>query len=70
MAAILVHQEHDPEILRRAVQGHLPGDIRERLQEAVRGCEDLVRAPPHRRHGRASHQERRRLRVGVQELRW
>ena len=31
-------QEHDPEGLRRPLQGHLPGDLRRRVQAAVRGA--------------------------------
>ena len=32
-----VDQEHDPEDLRRALQGPLPGGVRRRVQERVRG---------------------------------
>ena len=41
-----------------------------RLQGEVRRAEDLVRAPPDRRHGRLGAQVVRRLRLGLQELRW
>ena len=32
-----LHQEHDHEALRRALQGHLPGDLRRRVQGGLRG---------------------------------
>ena len=51
------------------LQGHLPGDLRGRVQGRLRGQGHLVRAPPDRRHGGPGHQGRRRLRVGLQELR-
>jgi hypothetical protein len=44
-----VDQEHHPQGLRRSVEGHLPGDLRLRVQGQVRGARYLVRAPPHRR---------------------
>ncbi len=63
------HQEHHPEGLRRPLQGHLPGDLRRRVQGAVRGRRSHLRAPPHRRHGRLRHEVGGRLRLGLQELR-
>ena len=68
-ARVPQHEEHDPQGLRRRVQGHLPGRLRRRVQRRVRGCGTHVRAPPDRRHGRRRAQVGGRLSVGVQELR-
>ena len=62
-------QEHDPEALRRALQGPLRGDLRRRVQGRLRGRRPHLRAPPHRRHGRRRAEVGGRLRLGVQELR-
>ena len=67
--ALPVHQEHDPQGLRRAVQGHLRGDLRVRVQGGIRGGRDHLRAPADRRHGRAGAQVGGRHRLGHQELR-
>jgi|FrelakmetLWP11LW_1041352.scaffolds.fasta_scaffold97166_1 hypothetical protein len=45
------------------------GNLRERVQERLRGRRHLVRASLDRRHGRPSPQVERRLRLGLQELR-
>lgn len=37
-------EQHDSEEVRWTVQGHLPGDLRERVRGSVQGEEDLVRA--------------------------
>jgi len=52
-----------------AVQGSLPGSVRNRIQGRVRQGRSHLRASPHRRHGRLCHEVGRRLRVGLQELR-
>ena len=64
-----VDEEHDPQGLRRDVQGPLPGGLRRRVQGRVRRRRPDLRAPPDRRHGRPGHEVGGRLRVGVQELR-
>ena len=63
-----VHQEHDPEDLRRQVQGHLRGCLPERVQGQVRRSRDHLRASPDRRHGGLRDEMVRRLRLGLQEL--
>ena len=57
-------QEHDPQDLRRALQGHLPGDLRGRVQGQVRGSRHHLRAPADRRHGGLRDEMVGRLRVG------
>ena len=52
LPGVPVHQEHDPQGLRRPVQGHLPGGLRDRVQGRVRRRRPHLRAPPDRRHGR------------------
>ena len=47
-----VDEEHDPQGLRRPLQGPLPGGLRHRVQGRVRRRRHHLRAPPHRRHGR------------------
>ena len=69
VAAVHEHEEHHSEAVRRPLQGHLPAGVRGTLQGRLRGGQHLVRAPPHRRHGRPVSQELGRLRVGLQELR-
>ena len=64
-----VDQEHDPQGLRRPVQGHLRRGLRGRVQGRVRGRRHHLRAPADRRHGRRVAQVGGRLRLGVQELR-
>ena len=64
-----LHQEHDPEGLRRPLQEPLPGGVRRGVQGAVRRQEAHLRAPPDRRHGGREPEVERRLPVGVQELR-
>src|SRR6266496_637300 len=43
-----VHQEHDPEGLRRALQGPVRRDLRGRVQVRIRGCRDRLRPPADR----------------------
>ena len=43
--------------------------LQQGIPEAVRGSGDLLRAPTHRRHGRAGDQVLRRFCLGDQELR-
>ena len=63
------HQEHDPQGVRRLVQGHLRRRVPDRVQSGD-GCgRPDLRAPPDRRHGRLRDEVGGRLRVGVQELR-
>src|SRR3954453_14522706 len=62
-------QEHDPQGLRRPVQGPVPGGLRDRVQGQVRGRRHHLRAPADRRHGRCVPQVGGRLRLGLQELR-
>ena len=64
-----VDQEHDPEALRRALQGPVRRGLRGRVQGRVRGRGDHLRAPADRRHGRRGAQVGGRLRLGLQELR-
>ena len=64
-----VDQEHDPQDLRRALQGPLPGGVRRRVQVRLRGQGADLRAPADRRHGRRGAEVGGRLRLGVQELR-
>ena len=45
-------QEHDPEGVRRPLQGPLRGGLRGRVQGRLRGRRHHLRAPPDRRHGR------------------
>ena len=47
-----VDQEHDPQGLRRPVQGPVRRGLRDRVQGQVRGRRHHLRAPPDRRHGR------------------
>ena len=69
LPGVPVDEEHDPQGLRRRVQGPLPGGLRQRVQGRVRGGRADVRAPPDRRHGRPGHEVGGRLRLGLQELR-
>ena len=69
LPAVPVDQEHDPQGLRRPVQGHLRRGLRVRVQGRVRGGRDHLRAPADRRHGGPGHQGQRRHRLGLQELR-
>jgi isocitrate dehydrogenase len=62
-------KKHHFETVRRPLQRHLPGHLRQPVQEQVRVARDLVRAPPHRRHGGLRDEVRRRVRLGLQELR-
>ena len=55
--------------LRRPLQGHVPGGVRQRVQGRVRQEEAHLRAPPDRRHGGGRPEVVGRLRVGLQELR-
>ena len=64
-----VDQEHDPQGLRRPVQGPVRRGLRGRVQGQVRGGRHHLRAPPDRRHGRRLPQVGGRLRLGLQELR-
>ena len=64
-----VDQEHDPQGVRRPVQGHLRRGVRDRVQGRLRGGRAHLRAPAHRRHGRRRAEVGGRLRLGVQELR-
>ncbi len=68
--ALPVHQEHDPQGLRRPLQGSLPGSLRRRVRGEVQGSGHHLRAPPDRRHGGLGAEVVRRLRLGLQELRW
>ena len=52
-----------------SVQGHLPGGLRDRVQDRDGRGRPHLRAPPDRRHGRQRDEVGGRLRVGVQELR-
>ena len=52
LPGVPVDQEHDPQGLRRRVQGHLRGGLRRRVQGRVRRGRPHLRAPPDRRHGR------------------
>ena len=69
LAALPVDQEHDPQEVRRPVQGSVPEGVRRRVRRQVQGEGHRLRAPPDRRHGRVRDEVGRRLRVGVQELR-
>ncbi len=69
LSGLPVDEEHDPQGLRRALQGSVPGGFRQGVQKRVRKEEDHLRAPPHRRHGGVRAQVVGRLRMGVQELR-
>ncbi len=69
LAGLSLDQEHDPQVLRRALQGHLPAGLRGRVQGRVRRARADLRAPPDRRHGRLGAQVVGRVRVGLQELR-
>ncbi len=69
LPGLSVDQEHDPQSLRRPLQGHLPASVRRRVQGRVRGARADLRAPADRRHGGGGAQVVGRVRVGVQELR-
>ena len=69
LPAVPVDEEHDPQGLRRPVQGHLRRGLRVGVQGRVRGGGHHLRAPPDRRHGRPGDQGQRRHRLGLQELR-
>ena len=69
LPGVPVDQEHDPQGLRRPLQGHLPGGLRGRVQGRLRQGRPHLRAPPDRRHGRLGAQVGGRLRLGHQELR-
>ena len=64
-----VDEEHDPQGLRRRVQGHLRRGLRARVQGRLRGRRPDLRAPADRRHGRRGAEVGGRLRLGLQELR-
>ena len=64
-----VDEEHDPQGVRRCLQGHLRRGLRGRVQGRVRDARPHLRAPPDRRHGRRGDEVGGRLRLGVQELR-
>ena len=66
---LYVDEEHDPQEVRRTVQGPLPGDLRLGVQIGLRCRGAHLRAPPDRRHGRRLAQVGGRLRLGLQELR-
>ncbi len=69
LPGVPVDQEHDPQGLRRPVQGPVPGGLRRRVRRQVRRGRHHLRAPAHRRHGRQLAQVGGRLRLGLQELR-
>ncbi|CAA9257046.1 MAG: Isocitrate dehydrogenase [NADP], partial [uncultured Acetobacteraceae bacterium] len=69
LSRVPVHQEHDPQGLRRHVQGRVPAHLRRRLQSRVREARPGLRAPPDRRHGGRRAEVGRRIRLGLQELR-
>ena len=64
-----VDQEHDPQGVRRPVQGPVRRGLRGRVQGRVRRRRPHLRAPAHRRHGRGRAEVGGRLRLGLQELR-
>ena len=64
-----VDQEHDPQGVRRRLQGHLRRGLRGRVQGRLRGRRPDLRAPADRRHGRRCDEVGGRLRLGLQELR-
>ena len=64
-----VDEEHDPQGVRRRVQGHLRRGLRDRVQGRLRRRRPDLRAPPDRRHGRRRDEVGGRLRLGLQELR-
>ena len=59
-----VDQEHDPQALRRALQGHLRRGLRQRVQVRLRGGRDHLRTSPDRRHGRRRAEVGGRLSCG------
>ena len=69
LAGLPVDQEHDPQALRRSVQGPVPEGVRRGVRRQLQGEGHHLRAPPDRRHGRVGDEVGRRLRLGVQELR-
>ena len=64
-----VDQEHDPQGVRRPVQGPLRRGLRDRVRGRVQGRRPHLRAPADRRHGRRRAEVGGRLRLGLQELR-
>ena len=64
-----VDQEHDPQALRRALQGPLPEVFEAEFKADFEAGRHHLRAPPDRRHGRRRAEVGGRLRLGVQELR-
>ena len=69
LPALSLHQEHDPEAVRRPLHGAVPGGVRQGVQGQVRREEDHLRAPPDRRHGGLGAEVVGRLCLGLQELR-
>ncbi len=70
LPGLSLDQEHDPQGLRRAVQGHLPGGVRRRVQGRIHETQAHLRTPPDRRHGGGRVEMVGRVRLGLQELRW
>ncbi len=52
LARLSLDEEHDPQDLRRPLQGHLPGSVRRGVPLALRGGGDRLRTSADRRHGR------------------
>ena len=67
---VSVDEEHDPQSLRRPVQGSVRRGVRHRIPAAVRTGRSDLRAPPDRRYGGQLAEMAWRVRVGMQELRW
>ena len=65
LSALSLDQEHDRQGVRRPLQGHLPGSVRQGIQGQIRREEDHLRASPDRRHGGGFTEVVRRLCVGV-----
>jgi isocitrate dehydrogenase len=63
------HEEHDPQGVRRSVQGSVPGGVRRGVRGRLQDRRSHVRAPPHRRHGGSRAEVGGRLRLELQELR-
>ncbi len=69
LPGVPLDEEHDPQGLRRAVQGPVRRGVRGRVQGEVRRRRPHLRAPADRRHGRLRDEVGGRLPLGVQELR-
>ena len=66
---VVLHQGHHLKRVRPPLQGDLPGDLRRRIRGQVRGGRHHLLLHPHRRRRGRVIAGRRRLHLGLQELR-